>query len=106
MDAQHLSPLTINCAFLLPPDTIFDAWIQPETIRKWLFAGPDSEIVEVEVDLKVGGKFSILELDKTSNEYIDHFGYYIEVDKPARLVFSLFVPKRYSGEAIVSITIE
>ena len=51
-----------------------------------------------------GGKFSILELNK--NEKIDHFGQYLEIKKPNKLVFTLEVPWHFAGISIVSVEIK
>jgi uncharacterized protein YndB with AHSA1/START domain len=86
-------------------EDLFDAWVKPEIMRKWLFIGPNSEITKIECDLRINGKFSILELEKSSGEYIDHFGKYLEINRPLQLVFTLSVPKHFPGETIVTIHI-
>ena len=102
---MDLNTVHLKRAFLAPPEVVFDAWVNEGIIHKWLFVGPESEIVSVHVDLKVRGKFSILELEKSNNEYIDHFGEYLEIKKPNRLVFTLSVPRHFSGESKVEIEI-
>ena len=92
--------------FLAPAELVFDAWVNDELIHKWLFVGPNSEIVNTKIDLRINGKFSILELDKSNDEYIDHFGKYLEIDRPTRLAFTLSVPKHFPGETIVTLEID
>lgn len=87
------------------PEKVFDAWVNETLIRKWLFVGPTSKIIKVNIDLKVHGKFSILELEKTNNEHIDHYGEYLEIECPNRLAFTLSVPKHFAGETRVEIEI-
>lgn len=90
--------------FGVEPEVIFNAWTKPELMKAWLFKSPDNEIRSIKMDLKVGGKFSILELN--NNEKIDHFGEYVEIEKPGKLVFTLEVPWHFSGISKVSIEIK
>ena len=106
MDTVDIAPVTLAATYAVPPELVFDAWVKPSLIHKWLFIGPTSEIVNIEIDLRPGGKFSIQELEKTTGEYIDHYGNYLEIDPPRKLVFTLAVPKHFPGETNVTILIE
>ena len=69
------------------PDKVFDAWLKPEIVSKWMF-GPairDEEIVSIEIDAKVGGEFSFLV--NRQNTVIDHVGTYLIIDRPRHLEF-------------------
>lgn len=87
----------------IAPDRLFDIWTQPKLMQVWLFKTKNNEIRRVEVDLRVGGKFSILEIDK--GEEIEHFGEYQVIEKPRRLMFTLQSPKRFAGVSVVSVGI-
>ena len=106
MGIPENAPLLITYNFLAPPEVVCDAWVKPDLVRKWLFVGPASEIINAEIDLKAEGKYSLLKLEKDTNEQIDHYGEYIEIDRPNKLVFSLFVPKHFPGELIITVHIE
>ena len=106
MDTVDIAPVALAATYAAPPELVFDAWIKPELVHKWLFIGPASEIINIEIDGRPGGKFFILELEKTTREYIDHYGKYLEIDPPRKLVFTLSVPKHFPGETIVTILIE
>lgn len=105
MSEVHTEHVQVSCHDDHPPETIFDAWVDPAMISKWLFVGPHSELTNIEINLAVGGKFSIVEFDRNNKEYIDHFGNYIEIEHPLRLAFTLFVPKHFPGETTVTIHI-
>ncbi len=90
--------------FTARPDAVFDAWIIPEVMRRWLFKSPSNEILEPEVDARAGGKFSILE--RAGGEEIDHFGTFERVDRPRRLIFTLEVPKHFPGVSRVTVDLE
>lgn len=80
----------IRRRFAAAPEAVFDAWLDPAVARRWLFAGPASELIGVEIDARVGGRYSLLE--RHPDGEIDHFGTYLELDRPRRLAFTLQVP--------------
>lgn len=63
MATNILDPVEIRRAIFVEPEKVFDALVKPEMIRKWLFVGPTSEIIRIEIDLRIHGNFSILELE-------------------------------------------
>ena len=94
--------LTIERHFAAPPETLFDAWLDPEAVGQWLFATPDGVMERVEIDPRVGGKFLIVE--RRGGELAEHFGEYLEIDRPRRLVFT-FAALRDEGFTTVTVKI-
>ncbi len=76
----------ISRKFSASAEQVFDAWLDPGGVGRWLFASADGEMKRVEVDPRVGGKFVIS--DQRGDTLAEHFGTYLEIDKPHRLVFS------------------
>ena len=101
MSTESKFTLNVSRTFDASPEEVFDAWIDPEIARQWLFAHPKEETVRVEIDARVGGRFTVTRRGEQDTE---HFGEYLEVDRPRKLVFSFSVP-RYSLED-TRITIE
>ena len=94
--------LTVERRFDASPEQVFDAWIDPDKVGRWLFATPDGVMERIELDPRVGGRFLIVE--RRGGEPAEHFGEYLEIDRPRRLVFS-FAAMRDAGYTRVTVTI-
>ena len=93
------------------PQRVFDAWLNPSSARKWLFATDDGEIVRCDIEPRVGGTYNITRRGPSPeppNEVIDmvHVGEYLEIERPRRLVFTFAVPQFSPETTTVSIDIE
>jgi uncharacterized protein YndB with AHSA1/START domain len=88
--------------FAASPERVFDAWLDPRRSGKWLFATPTGEMVKVEIDPRVGGRYVFTE--RRDGEDAEHTGEYLEIDRPRRLVFTLSVEKY--GQDADRITVE
>jgi len=103
MNATAKQPVQVSRSIDASPEVVFDAWLDPELIRRWMIHAPN-EICEVRSDGVVGGAFSFIE--RAGDETIDHYGRYLEFQRPNKLVYSLCVPKHFSGESLVTVGIE
>jgi uncharacterized protein YndB with AHSA1/START domain len=77
----------IERSFDAPAEAVFDAWTSPEVMRRWYHVGSDWETPEVEVDLRIGGKFSVV-MRKPDGTEVELSGEYTEIDRPHRLAMT------------------
>jgi uncharacterized protein YndB with AHSA1/START domain len=78
----------ITKRFTASAERVFDAWLDPDWLGRWMF-GPnvrDERIVRLGLEPRVGGKFSFI-VDRAGTE-VDHVGEYLAIDRPHRLVFT------------------
>ena len=104
MSSGNVRPVMAEQYYNHSPTKVFDAWVTPAIMRQWLFASPSNEIHDIELNLTIGGRFSIPERT-AEGDNIHHFGEYLEIDRPRRLTFTLEVPKHFPGVTYVAIDI-
>jgi uncharacterized protein YndB with AHSA1/START domain len=103
MTNQQTVSIQVTHTFNASPERVFDAWLDPDKARGWLFTTPNGEMIKVEIDPQVGGRFTIVRRD---GEDVEHVGEYLEIDRPRRLVFTFAVPKYSELYTTVAIDIE
>ena len=81
----------VNRQVSAAPERIFDAWLNADEVRTFLFAGRIGDAITSEIDARVGGRFRIVR--HRDGEDVEYSGQYLEIDRPYRLVFSLFIEK-------------
>ncbi len=74
--------------FAAPAERVFDAWLSPAMIGRFMFDPQlrEEEIVRLSLDARIGGAFSFVV--RRSGEEIDHIGRYLKIERPRRLVFT------------------
>jgi uncharacterized protein YndB with AHSA1/START domain len=98
--------VTIQKNFHTSAEEVFDAWLNTGLLGKWMF-GPsvrEETIVSLTNDPHPGGKFSYKV--KRGDLVLDHIGTYLEIERPARLVFTWGVDIDSGDDSIVTIQIQ
>ena len=70
-----------------PRDTVFDAWLTADVLKRWWPAGSDWETPIAEVDARVGGKLRLV-MRSPDGEEFGPTGEFMEIERPERLVYS------------------
>jgi uncharacterized protein YndB with AHSA1/START domain len=89
--------------FSMSAERVFDAWLDPQKAGRWLFATASGQMVRVEIEARIGGRFVFV--DRRNGADVEHTGEYLELDRPKRLVFRFAVPKYSSVYTRVAIDI-
>ncbi len=79
--------LRIERSFEASPEEVFDAWTNPEVLKRWWAVHPDGRTPVAEVDLRPGGRYR-LSMEGPDGERHTVQGEYSQVDRPRRLVYS------------------
>ena len=86
------SEVRLRRTFRARPEDVFAAWLTPAALERWMFGrAPGEEIVHLDVDARVGGRFSFLV--RRLGQDFDHVGEYLELTAPSRLAFTWDVGK-------------
>jgi len=86
MTTQTAGRLQVTRVIAADPETVFDAWTQPEHIKQW--SAPEGMDIPIsEVDLTVGGRFH-LQMRNAEGGTHNARGFYQVIDRPMRLVYS------------------
>lgn len=77
--------LELRRTFPAPRERVFQAWTDPEQVKKW-FGPKGCTCPEAELDLRVGGRYRFV-LEEPDGRHIVT-GEYVEISAPERLVFT------------------
>lgn len=97
--------VVVSRSFDVASERVFDAWLDPEMIGRFMF-GPalrEETILHIRLDARVGGTFSFKV--RRGDRDIDHVGAYREIVRPRRLVFTWGIAGESVDESAVTIEI-
>lgn len=90
--------LTVSRTIAAPAKKVFDAWLNPEMLMRFMTPGPGMSVPEAATDPVEGGRFSILM--RAGDDEIPHAGTYKEISPYSRLVFTWESPFSIEGSTV------
>jgi uncharacterized protein YndB with AHSA1/START domain len=78
--------VNINQTINAPIEKVFDAWLDPSMLARFILPDPAMPQPEVENDPREGGRFTIVMF--VGEDKLPHSGTYLTIDRPRRLAFS------------------
>ena len=78
--------VNINKTIHGPIEKVFDAWLNPKLLAKFMKGMPDKTDTDVEIDAREGGRFTFVM--HVGDDKIAHTGEYVEISRPDKLVFT------------------
>ncbi len=101
-----MSDLELKVTRIIPArrKDVFDAWLTPDTLKKFMCPGPGMTCPKAEVDAKVGGSFLIV-MAAGENE-IPHDGTYEKISEHDEIVFTWNSPFTKVDRSVVTLQFE
>lgn len=103
MDTAPHVEVRVRQRFSVPAERVFNAWVDPATAGKWLFATAWRPMSRVKINARAGGSFRFE--DGRNGENVVQTGKYVEIERPRRLVFTLSGGTRRRSSTCVSVEI-
>ena len=86
-DTEQETELHVSRRFAAPRERVFDAWTNPDVLRRWWAAGEDWKTPTAEVDARPGGRYR-LSMEQPDGDVHTVVGEYREITPPERLVYT------------------
>tara|TARA_R110002124_G_scaffold63350_28_gene173283 strand:- start:24 stop:464 length:441 start_codon:yes stop_codon:yes gene_type:complete len=90
--------LTTTRQINAPVETVFNAWLSPEMLKKFMLPGTTTLVPRAETDPRVGGRFTIVMRD--GGKDIAHSGTYLSIDRHSKIVFTWESPFSVDGSTV------
>ncbi len=90
--------VNINKTIHAPIKDVFDAWLSPKNLSKFMTPMPGMPDCDVENDPRQGGKFSIIM--HFEGQKLPHTGKYLVIDRPHKLVFTWMSHASIEGSTV------
>jgi len=101
---ETIPAVQVTRRFAASREVVFAALTQPDALRQWF--GPDGATTAVaDVDLRPGGRYRF-EMHGSEGGVHSVGGEYIDIDPPARLVFTWAWKSTPERESLVTITLK
>lgn len=103
MKTKEPIEVTVRQRFRQSAERVFDAWLDIDLVRRFLFSTETGEMVRYDLDPRVGGRFVLT--DRRPDGDVEHTGEYLVIKRPHKLVFTFGIPAASPTFDIVTIDI-
>lgn len=103
MNNYSTTTLTMIRNFDVATERFFDAWLNPEMMRKWFFTLEGTNKV-AQNNPQVGGTWEII--DHRDGKDYRAIGEYLEIDPPTKLVFTFKMPQFSESEDTITVELK
>lgn len=79
--------LELKKKFFVPAEMIYEAWLDPESVKTWMCPADGVSVPDPKIDAHVGGKFQF-DMKVGDNTSLPHFGEYKLLEKPRKIQFT------------------
>lgn len=90
--------LAVTRTIAAPANQVFEAWLDPQMIAKFMRPMPNMPAPDVKNDPVEGGRFDIVM--KAGDDEIPHAGTYREISRYSRLIFTWESPFSIDGSTV------
>jgi len=90
--------LSVSKTIAAPVEKVFNAWLDPEMLAKFMMPGPGMSVPKAETDGREGGRFNIVMA--TPEQEIPHAGTYLEISPHNRIRFTWESPHSIDGSTV------
>lgn len=90
--------LTVRKTIPAPVEKVFNAWLDAETLKKFMVTCEGGTVPTAKSDARVGGTFLIVM--NSGGKEIPHSGTYLEITPHSRLVFTWESPHSVDGSTV------
>lgn len=90
--------LTVEKHIAASAKRVYDAWLDPEKIMRFMQSGPGMTTLKADIDPRVGGMFHIL-MHNGETE-VPHSGTYLTLTPHSRIVFTWESPHSVDGSEV------
>jgi uncharacterized protein YndB with AHSA1/START domain len=103
MNNISTTTLIMKREFNVKPERVFDAWLNPEMMRKWFFTLEGTNKV-TQNNPQVGGTWEIV--DHRGGQDYRAFGEYLEIDPPKKIMFTFKMPQFSELEDTITVELK
>ncbi|MGV8986644.1 MAG: SRPBCC family protein [Cypionkella sp.] len=90
--------LTVQKLIPAPVEKVYNAWLDPKALMRFMAPGPAMTVPRAETDPKVGGRFEVV-MRMGTNDLL-HAGTYLELVPHSKIVFSWESPHSIEGSTV------